>query len=97
MIRSIEEFIAATSTGEVIVKFTAPWCAPCKSMSPILHQISQEKKIRIVEVNVDEASVLCAALNIQGVPFLAHYKDGKPSLGIQGSATKQHIVEKFGL
>lgn len=62
----------------VIIDFYADWCGPCKMLSPILIQLSNEyKNISFFKVNVDRESTLAKKLNIQSVPSILFFKDGK--------------------
>jgi len=62
----------------VLVDFYAPWCGPCKAMSPVLESLAQEfsERARFLKVNVDETSALAERFNVKGVPTLIFFKDG---------------------
>jgi len=64
----------------VIVKFSAPWCQPCKMMIPILEKLDKEYegKIEIYEVDTDSELELPMMFNIKGVPTLIFFPIGKP-------------------
>ncbi len=62
----------------VIIDFYADWCGPCKMLSPTLSQISdQYQNINFFKVNVDRESMLARKLNIQSIPTVMFFKDGK--------------------
>ncbi len=63
----------------VVVDFYAPWCGPCKALSPILDELAGPltNQVRFVKINVDEAPVLARRFDIQGVPTIMFFKDGK--------------------
>ena len=64
----------------VVVDFYAPWCGPCKVLSPILDDLAGEfgPQIKFVSVNVDRAQSLAQTLNVQGIPTLLFVgRDGK--------------------
>lgn len=82
----------------VLVDFFATWCGPCKALSPILQEVSEEYqgKIDIYKVDVDEDQELTALFNVRTVPTLLFAKptDSKPTLmlGVMGKAElKSHI------
>jgi len=70
----------------VVVDFYATWCGPCKVLSPRLDQLagSFTNQIKFVKINVDEAPALAQRFNIQGVPTLLLFKNGRIAGGIAG-------------
>ena len=63
----------------VLVDFTADWCGPCKSMSPILKQLKSELKdsISVIKINIDKNQPLAAKYQVKGVPTFIIFKQGK--------------------
>ena len=68
-------FESLISKGVVLVDFYAEWCGPCKMLSPILEEISNETKI--VKINVDEEEELSRKYGVMSIPTLILFKDGK--------------------
>ena len=83
------------SDSPVLVDFWAPWCGPCKALTPILEEISGEMgdQVGIYKVNVDENTDLAQEHGVQSIPTLLVYKGGALSETIVGLKTKDELVE----
>ncbi len=81
-------------TIPTVVDFWAPWCGPCQMVSPILAEIasSYPGRIKIVKVNTDENPELAQRYNIQGIPTMILFLDGKEIDRLVGAAPKEHIL-----
>ena len=90
-----ESYSNAVSSGEktVMVDFWAPWCGPCKALTPILEEISGEmsEQVGIYKVNVDENTDLAQEHGVQSIPTLLVYKNGSLSETIVGLKTKDEL------
>lgn len=66
------------SDGKVLVDFFANWCGPCKMLSPILEELSEERsEFKIIKINVDECESLSRQFGVMSIPTLILFKDGK--------------------
>jgi thioredoxin 1 len=81
----------------LIVDFWAPWCGPCRMVSPVITELSQELAGKAVfgKLNVDENPMIASTFGIQSIPTIAIFKNGKAVDGIIGAASKSHIMSKL--
>ena len=83
------------STKPVLVDFWAPWCGPCRAMAPTISALADEYKERVVvgSVNVDDETALSEKFNIEGIPAVFIFKDGKPVQQLIGLREKQELTD----
>ena len=81
----------------VVVDFWAPWCGPCKQLSPTLDKLAREYggKIQLVKINVDENQELATQMRVQSIPMVVAFKDGKPVDGFAGALPESQLRQFF--
>ncbi|MCL1937017.1 MAG: thioredoxin [Candidatus Azobacteroides sp.] len=81
----------------LVVDFWAEWCGPCKMISPIVEELADEYKGRVVvgKVNVDENEDLAIEYKIHSIPTLLFFKDGELVNKHVGAASKSMLEEKI--
>ncbi len=85
-----------TSKGLCLVDFYATWCGPCMRLAPILEELSSSRAgYEILKVDVDENPNISRKLNIDTIPTICMYKDGKLVEKIVGLIPKEEIIELF--
>ena len=86
------------SDKPVLIDFWAPWCGPCRMLSPVISEIAEEygDKVKVCKVNVDDEGELAASFNVMSIPTLVVVKDGKVTNSAVGVRPKAQIVEMIG-
>ncbi len=92
-----EDVIEASNHSLVIVDFWAPWCGPCKQLTPTLEKIVGEfsGNVLLCKVNVDENQAIAAQMGIQSIPAVFAFKDQKPIDGFMGNITEDELRKFF--
>lgn len=81
------------SKQPLLVDFHATWCGPCKQMAPELQRFAQNNngKLRVIKIDIDKNPATAQEFNIQGVPTLILFKEGKVLWRQSGAMSSQQI------
>ena len=87
------EVIEASKTIPVLVDFWAPWCAPCRALTPVLEKLAAEyaDRFRLAKINSDENAELSAALGVRSIPDVMMFRDGKPVAHFLGALPEGQV------
>ena len=91
----MSDVIEASRDIPIIVDFWAPWCEPCKQLTPLLEKAAFQYKDKIVlaKINIDENQEIAAQLRIQSIPTVYTFYQGKVVDGFQGAKSNSEILE----
>ncbi|MBX3596548.1 MAG: thioredoxin [Rhizobiaceae bacterium] len=85
----------------VLVDFWAPWCGPCKQLTPVLEKAVQSARgaVKLVKMNIDEHPAIAGQLGIQSIPAVIAFKNGQPVDGFMGAIPESQVqtfISKLG-
>ena len=96
MIITDDSFNEVVSTNDlVLVDFWAEWCGPCKMLSPILDEISNERGLLVGKLNVDENPAKMEEYSVHSIPTMVLFKSGQPVKTITGAKPKHLLLKEL--
>ena len=91
----MSEVVEISKTKPVIVDFWAPWCEPCKTLTPLLEDAVNgfREKLILAKIDIDQNQNIAAQLKIQSIPTVYTFYEGKVVDGFQGAKSKSEVIE----
>jgi putative thioredoxin len=89
----MDDVVNASKDTPVLVDFWAPWCGPCRTLTPIIEKVvlAAKGKVKLVKINIDENPAYAGQLRVQSIPAVFAFKDGKPVDGFMGAQPESQI------
>src|SRR6187402_1412714 len=87
------DVVEASKQVPVLVDFWAPWCGPCRQLTPILEKAVRAAKgaVRLVKLNIDEQPQIPGQMGVQSIPAVFAFQDGRPVDGFMGALPESRV------
>ncbi|MDK4706355.1 thioredoxin [Rhizobium sp. CNPSo 4062] len=96
-----KDVIEESRNQPVLVDFWAPWCGPCKQLTPVLEKVVTEAqgRVKLVKMNIDDHPSIAGQLGIQSIPAVIAFVDGRPADGFMGAVPESQVrqfIDRLG-
>jgi putative thioredoxin len=90
----VKDVIEESKRQPVLIDFWAPWCGPCKQLTPILEKVvrAAKGKVKLVKMNIDEHPAIPGQMGIQSIPAVIAFVNGQPADGFMGALPESQVV-----
>lgn len=90
-----QSFSDQTREGYVLVDFWAEWCAPCRAIAPIIHELAEkyQGKLKVAKLDIDNNPLTQSSYGVMSIPLCILFKDGQPIDSLLGAKPKQFFEQ----
>src|SRR5882757_1963781 len=90
----VKDVIEESKRQPVLIDFWAPWCGPCKQLTPILEKVVKgaKGKVKLVKMNIDEHPAIPGQMGIQSIPAVIAFVNGQPADGFMGAVPESQVT-----
>jgi putative thioredoxin len=90
----VKDVIEESKRQPVLIDFWAPWCGPCKQLTPILEKVvrAAKGKVKLVKMNIDEHPAIPGQMGIQSIPAVIAFVNGQPADGFMGAVPESQVM-----
>src|SRR3989440_4438990 len=90
----VKDVIEESKRQPVLIDFWAPWCGPCKQLTPVLEKVvnGAKGKVKLVKMNIDDHPQIPGQLGIQSIPAVIAFVNGQPADGFLGALPESQVV-----
>ncbi|MGD0418621.1 MAG: thioredoxin [Xanthobacteraceae bacterium] len=90
----VKDVIEESKRQPVLIDFWAPWCGPCKQLTPVLEKVvrAAKGKVKLVKMNIDEHPQIPGQMGIQSIPAVIAFVNGQPADGFMGALPESQVV-----
>ena len=90
----MKDVIEESKRQPVLIDFWAPWCGPCKQLTPILEKVvkAAKGKVKLVKMNIDEHPAIPGQMGIQSIPAVIAFVNGQPADGFMGALPESQVM-----